>query len=187
MAEPTEAALTALLFAMPEVDGVVGELRRALDPSAAWGVPAHITALFPFLAERRLTDAVSERVQDALRDVEPFECTFERTAWFADHVLWLAPAAPDPFICVTRALWTAFPECPPYGGEFADIVPHLTVGDRGSGASAADLRRAEASIAPRLPLSVSVDSVLLMSGRREPASWTARRAFSLAGRPAGGA
>jgi hypothetical protein len=33
-----------------EAEAVVGDLRARLDRSAGWGVPAHVTLLYPFLA-----------------------------------------------------------------------------------------------------------------------------------------
>ena len=39
---------TALIVAIPEAEAAVGVLRLAHDSSAALGVPAHVTILFPF-------------------------------------------------------------------------------------------------------------------------------------------
>ena len=44
--EPTETAVLALV---PEVEPVVGEHRRRLDPTTAAGVPAHVTVIYPFV------------------------------------------------------------------------------------------------------------------------------------------
>ena len=41
---------SALLVAVPEAEPLVGALRLVHDPSAAVGVPAHITILLPVRA-----------------------------------------------------------------------------------------------------------------------------------------
>ena len=40
---------------------------------------------------------------------------------------YLAPEPSAPFIALTGALVTEFPQFPPFAGEFATIIPHLTV------------------------------------------------------------
>ena len=52
-----------------------------------------------------------------------------------------------------------WPEAPPYGGQFADIVPHLTVADC---EEPQVLDRVEASVSPLLPITVRVNSVQLL-------------------------
>lgn len=182
MAEVDDGELSALLIPVAAAEGVVQEFRRDLDPSAVWGVPAHITALFPFLPIARVTTAVLNRVQEALRAIEVFDCRLERTDWFDDQVLWLAPDPDGPFRQLMQALWAAFPECPPYGGAIDDVVPHLTVGDRTGGGDLRPLRQAETVIKQDLPIRFSVVSVHLMSGHREPNSWTTLYEFPLRGK-----
>jgi 2'-5' RNA ligase len=179
MAEADAAGLSALLVPVSAAEGLVEEFRRDLDPAAGWGVPAHITALFPFLPVAHVTTSVLDRVQEALQAIEAFDCHLERTEWFDDRVLWLAPVPDSPFRQITQALWTAFPECPPYGGAFNDVVPHLTVGDRTDGGDLRPLRRAETAIEQGLPIRFAVTSVHLMSGHQEPNSWTTLHQFPL--------
>jgi 2'-5' RNA ligase superfamily len=84
---------SCLLVPVPEAEPVLGRLRGRLDRAAAWGVPAHVTILYPFV----LPDAISSEVIDlaaaAIASVPAFECTFARTSWFGEDVLWLAPEA----------------------------------------------------------------------------------------------
>ena len=44
--------------------------------------------------------------------------------------LYLVPEPDEPFILLTEAIVREFPEYPPYGGKFTEIVPHLTVANR---------------------------------------------------------
>ena len=134
---------SALMVEIPEAEAAVGESRLRLDPVAALGVPAHVTALFPFVAANLIDDSVLRRVGVAAGSCAPFDYRFIQTAWFGQDVVFLAPEDPRPFVELTERLCAAFPDCPPFGGQFAAIVPHLTIGD---GADAAQLHLAEARV-----------------------------------------
>jgi hypothetical protein len=41
--------------------------------------------------------------------------------------LYLEPMPVEPFRRLTKLVFKHFPETPPYGGEFDEIIPHLTV------------------------------------------------------------
>jgi len=178
-AESDKSALTALLVPVPAADPVVSTHRQSLDPSARWGVPAHVTLLFPFLPPSQVSYSVVNRIDNALSALTAIDFSLERTGWFDDQVLWLAPHPDDPFRRLIQILCDAFPECPPYGGAFGEPVPHLTIGDRSGGASRADLQAAESAVASRLPVRATADTIVLMTGRREPGSWQTTHAFSL--------
>jgi hypothetical protein len=45
-------------------------------------------------------------------------------------VLYLVPEPADPFLALTKACAARFPDFPPYGGTYDEVVPHLTVVDR---------------------------------------------------------
>jgi 2'-5' RNA ligase len=161
---------SAILVAVPEAEPAVSRLRNSLDPSAPLGVPAHVTALYPFVAPDEITDAVLDAARAAVASVPGFGCRFARTGWFGENVVWLAPEPDDPFRALTAALSTAFPDCPPYGGKIAAVIPHLTIGDRPSGGVSA-LRAAEAEVLPFLPVSTQVSDAWLMCGSQQPRSW----------------
>lgn len=62
--------------------------------------------------------------------------------------------------CRTSALVVqAFPERSPYGGQFPEVVPHLTVGDHGT---VEQLHAAESAVRPHLPILGSAHAVSLM-------------------------
>jgi 2'-5' RNA ligase len=164
------AAESAILVPVPEAEPVVGGLRAALDPPAAWGVPAHVTVLYPFVAPAQITADVIDRARVAVGSVAGFDCHFARCGWFGEDVMWLAPEPADPFRALTAAVHAAFPHCPPFSGAYAEVIPHLTVGHRAVGGLEV-LRAAEAQVLPQLPVRTQVSYAWLMTGSQRPDSW----------------
>jgi 2'-5' RNA ligase len=160
---PTE---TALIVPLPALEPAVGEFRRELDHSAPWGVPPHVTVCYPFMPPAMVTADVTA----ALPRVPAFECTFRDVRWFGDDVVWLAPEPDGPFRALTAEVLRRFPDHPPYGGQFADPIPHLTIGSTRLG-TYPDLRNAGDAVAKRLPVAVAVDRMLLIAGTDAPGSW----------------
>ena len=171
-----EAIETALIVPVPEVEDVVGAYRTRYDAAARWGVPAHVTALYPFVAPAALTDDVLGAVRATVAATARFAVEFAEVAWFGEQVAYLAPRPDGQFRALTEALWARFPEHPPYGGAFADVVPHLTIGHD---VPVEALRGAAEAVSARLPLRAEPREVWLMVGAPEPDSWhtAARFAF----------
>jgi 2'-5' RNA ligase len=164
---PTE---TAVIAAVPEAGPLVERHRQRLDAAAGWGVPAHVTVLYPFVPAAAVDQDVVARLAAAVASVPAFDCCFARARWFGQDVLWLDPEPDEPFRRLTAAVWAAFPQQPPYGGAFDDPVPHLTVAEtRLGGLPAAEA--AERAVQEGLPLLAHVDRLLLIAGADAPRSW----------------
>jgi 2'-5' RNA ligase len=152
---------SALLVAVPEAEPAVGEHRARLDSSARDGVDAHLTVLYPFLPPASINGAVLAALRRLFAGFAPFDITLDRVSWFGEEVVWLAPRDDRPFralICATRA---AFPGCPPYGNQYADVIPHLTIGDRDDPGA---LRAAAEAVRGHLPVAAMATEVTLMAG-----------------------
>jgi hypothetical protein len=165
--EPTQ---TAVVAPVPAVADLVEEHRLALDASAGWGVPAHVTVLYPFVKPADVTRDVLAGLSAAARRVSAFECRFEHTRWFGEEVLWLDPEPAEPFRRLTTITWQAFPDFPPYGGQFEEVIPHLTIADGSRGGLPAR-QAAERAVRTWLPRSATIDRVLLIAGAQAPNSW----------------
>lgn len=168
---------TGFIVRVPQAEARVAGLRERFDASAALGVPAHITLLFPFMAPEAIDGAVLQGIRDALAGACAFDFVLARAARFPATAC-LAPEPAAPFIDLTDRLARRFPAYPPFGGEFASVIPHLTVahGD----AALAEL--AHADLVQGLPAHGAIhgrcDAVVLLenaSGR-----WREMPAFSLA-------
>ncbi|HEY6514438.1 MAG TPA: 2'-5' RNA ligase family protein [Burkholderiaceae bacterium] len=148
----------------------MARLRERFDPSAALGMPAHITLLYPFMPPELMGAAVLQQVRAAVAGTCGFAFSLARVDRFPG-VLYLAPEPASPFIELTRLLAHEFPEFPPYGGRYEAIVPHLTVAQAGG----AEQSHAEAELLSSLSgsagIACSCSELVLMenaAGRWEP-------------------
>lgn len=174
-------AESGLVVVVPEAESAVSRHRQGLDANAGLGVPAHVTVLYPFVPPTRIDATALDGLRNLFARAEPFDYRFSSLAWFGDEVLWLAPDDPQPFRALTENVHHAFPAYPPFGGQFDEVVPHLTIGH---GVGLEDLRAAERAVSQCLPISGRAAEVALLT--RSPASgtWDRAAAFPL-GRPAG--
>lgn len=153
---------TGLIVEVPEAEPVVAGWRAQLDPLAVRGVPAHITVLFPFIPAAGIDSDVTERLCDLFASMPTFAFQLLDVCWFDQTVVWLAPDVPadTEFRRLTTAVHQAYPEYPPYGGQFDDAVPHLTIGDR---APIHDMHDAARMLRPALPVQATARAVSLMT------------------------
>jgi hypothetical protein len=171
-----QAIESALIVMVPEAEPLVRPFRARHDPSAAAGVPAHITLLYPFLAP----DAIDARVLDELnacsRPFAPIRYALRSIRRFPG-VLYLAPDPDEPFRQLTLAISGRF-HTPPYGGKWPDIIPHLSV------ASIADETRLDRvaddfarAARGALPIAATTREITLIDNRS--GRWELRAAFAL--------
>jgi 2'-5' RNA ligase len=116
--------LTAVVVPVPAAEPVVAAWRERHDPSAAAGMPAHVTALYPFLPG--VTAGTLTTLRSLCAAVPVLDVRFRRTGRFPG-VLYLAPEPAAELRRLTETLASRWPDTPPYGGAFEDVVPHLTV------------------------------------------------------------
>jgi hypothetical protein len=92
--------------------------------------------------------------------------------------LYLAPEPDESFRQLTLSIWNLFPETPPYGGKWPDIIPHLSVAQLANEqrltAIAADFAMASQR---KLPIRAIASKVALMDTRS--GHWSVRAMFSL--------
>jgi len=163
--------MSVLVVPVPEVDQVVGGWRERLDPSSAQGMPAHVTALYPFLP-RRLIDADLQRDLALVAGAtSPFGFRLERLGRFPG-VVYLAPEPAEPFVSLTRALVRRWPSCVPYDGAYPDVVPHVTIA---VGEEPPALAGALQSV---LPIEAKADHLLLMV-EEDDGRWSTRATLPL--------
>lgn len=155
-------AETSLVLLVPEAEPLVEPFRDRHDPAAAAGMPAHITLLYPFKAPAAIDRVLLDGLSDFFRSFPPFAFSLAAIGRFP-ATLYLALEPAEPFRTLTRAIWQRHPDTPPYGGRYADIVPHLSFADR------LDERRLEqirgefaAASAGKLPIHAHATEITLM-------------------------
>ncbi|MEH0416148.1 2'-5' RNA ligase family protein [Streptomyces sp. B21-083] len=168
-----QAGRSGLIVRVPEAEPAVRAWRDRLDPSARAGVPAHVTVLFPFLDESRIDNNARAAIGEVIGRHQSFETRFEHCGRFPG-VLYLVPEPDIPFRRLTEAIAERWPQAPPFGGQFDEVVPHLTIAQ---GQEDAVLEEAEADLRGRLPVTARVSSVdlLIHDGTR----WQQRASFTL--------
>ncbi|MFG1909249.1 2'-5' RNA ligase family protein [Kribbella sp. NPDC048928] len=132
--------LTAILITVPELEAYTDRWRSVSRSTARPQVPLtelippHVSVLVPWVAEP--TDTDRARLQAAVASVQPFELSFPTAGQFPNGTAWLKPEPFDKVRALLMAVFDAFPECPPYGGEFPDPHPHLTISSSNQGGPA---------------------------------------------------
>lgn len=163
-----ESPQTALIVVVPQAGPAVGRHRAVLDRAASWGIPAHITVLYPFLPPQRIDDQVLAALRDTIAGVPRFDAVLTHVDWFGDTAAWLAPRPDPPLRALTEAVWRRFPQAPPYEGAHDEIVPHLTIGHD---APRTVLQQAAQAVTAYLPIPFLVDAVRLITGVPERDPW----------------
>ncbi len=160
------SAESALVVLVPDAEPLVDSFRQKYDPSAAEGIPAHITILYPFLPPDRIDTAVLGLLRECFARVAPFRFSLAKTERLAAEVLYLAPDPTEPFRELTLAVWNRYPQTPPYGGKHASIVPHLTVAQLATEREVDRVAAAFAKASPeKLPIHAAATEVALMDNR----------------------
>jgi hypothetical protein len=157
---------TALIVPVPEAEAQVAVVRLAHDSSAALGVPAHVTILFPFFD----ADAVDEgAVADLISMFPAFDFELDRVERFPDGQTWLRPNPWEPFADMTAAVWQRWPEHPPYEGVHDVVIPHLTVSE------------SPVDVSFDLPIAARAREVMLIEQEEAGGRWATRLHLPLLG------
>jgi 2'-5' RNA ligase len=162
---------SALVIPVPEAEPVVGDLRTRYDPTAPRGLPAHITVVYPYLHPSALTQSVFNELNAIFTGVAPFQFTLQAFGRFPE-VVYLAPDPTEPFLRLTGAVATRWPEAPPYRGIYDELIPHLTVAHTSLPAEVEEVRT---KIEPFLPLVCLAGRVWLLTNRQD--RWSIHHQF----------
>jgi 2'-5' RNA ligase len=163
-----DVAKSAVFVPVPEAEGLVGAWRALHDPRARTGVPAHITLVVPWLPPDKIDEESLGELDALLAGRPAFDYLLDKVCWFGERVLWLAPVPAEPFKDLTSVLAARF-GTPPWEGEFAEVVPHLTVGlappESDPPGLSSTLADAAADISAKLPITCRAREVDVMCGQ----------------------
>jgi hypothetical protein len=168
---------TALVIPVPEAELLVGAWRSQYASDAADGMWAHITLIYPFRDSAQIDAETMRGIERVVASFVSFPFTLATVEYFRSPsiVLYLAPEPAAPFQKLTLAFARIFPDAPPYGGAFDEIVPHATVADENDLETLATI---EADMGSRLPIKAIASEVELVE--LGPQGWSLRKSFRLA-------
>jgi len=168
---------SGLVVLVPEAEPIVGRLRQRYDPSAAVGMPAHITLNYPFLPGEPADAETIDQLGVLFSRFPSLRFSLIEARQFFDTV-YLAPHPDGPFMELIQAVVAQYPHSPPYGGIFAEVVPHMSLAQS---ENAAELELVLREFAPgsegKLPIEAAANEVTLMDNRN--GRWKKRLAFRL--------
>jgi hypothetical protein len=148
---------------------------------APFGVPPHVTLLYPWRSSP-IDDTSVNEVERALRQFEPFTLSLTGVAVFPRGVVY-AVVQPDSLLReMARALAAAFPDTPPYSGEYlpGEPTPHLTLAK----CLPDDLDRVAAEIEQHVegifPLALPIEAVSIEE-ELELGNWAVTKVLELRG------
>jgi 2'-5' RNA ligase len=166
---------SAIIVPVAEAEPLVGNWRRQYDETAKFGVPAHITLLYPFRPPEQAVDEIPA-LHEFFRKVAPFRYALTEVRRFTATV-YLRPDQSERFVQVITQIAGRWPDCQPYRGAFADIVPHLTVADK---VDAATMNAVESALRPGVPIACRASEAQLLFSSAE-GSWLRQATFLFGG------
>jgi 2'-5' RNA ligase len=171
---PLETAVVLVLEDAVPFDDV----RRELAPDTELrGIPFHITLLYPFVARNELTDTILGELSSFFASRAPLEFSLTHLETFPS-VLYAAPEPSGLLRECMRALQARFPDHPPYGGAFAEVIPHATLAE---GVEAESVRPAiEQQLGAHLPAQFRIEVATLLE-EFTPGRWRERAYFAFGG------
>jgi 2'-5' RNA ligase len=172
---------SVLAILVPEAEPLVGSFRNEYDSSAAAGMPAHITINYPFRPGKEVASSTVDKLKSLFSRHRSFKYSLIAFKRFPG-ILYLEPSPGRPLNSLIRAVVERFPESPPYGGMYRDIIPHLTVAAVEDEAKLNEIsRRFAEACGGRLPIPATAREIWLMDNKT--GSWIKRVSFPLAGHP----
>lgn len=156
-----EPGQSAVVVEVAAAEPLVGHWRRRHDLVANRGMPAHVTALFPFRPPSVIARAELQQLADLAAHTPRHRYALASIDEFPG-VIFLRLFPDDWFRQLTHTLLEAFPDCPPYGGAYPDIVPHLTIAQLKGGESQSALRALiDNAMAASLPVACEATALSL--------------------------
>ena len=167
---------SGIILPVPEAEPIVGQLRTLHDPYARYGVPAHITLLYPFAHPSNVGDSLAA-LHESFSRMPVFDFSLVEVRRFP-ATAYLHPEPSGVFDRLTEMLVRQWPDFPPYGGAFSTVIPHLTIADQ---TTTDVLDSVDAAISKQLPIRCRATEAWLMCSD-ERGFWSVRDAFRFSDR-----
>jgi hypothetical protein len=141
------------------------------------GIPLSLTLLYPFVPAASLGEAETPVLREFFGSRPPFSFEIARVAqWEGGGAVYGVPEPEDELRATMRALWSRFPEYPPYGVPDGDPPPHASLTLDGGDEPGTLRFRVEQRLAALLPARFEIREAALME-EFEPDRWRLRETF----------
>jgi 2'-5' RNA ligase len=168
---------SVVLVPVLDAGQLVRDLRMQYDPSAAAGIPPHVTLMFPFTSPADLTEPIIDTLERLVSSAKAFEFSLTRVGQFEQGVVYLEPEPAAPFARLTKNIGRQFGLLP-YGGAFGDNpVTHLTVAMLDFPLNRQDL---VTKLGTQMPIRIRAEEAWLMVGTNA-SSWKIVRQMRMSG------
>ena len=172
---------TGIVVPLPDLQPLVGPIRARFD-AAYPAVPAHVSALVPWIPPDELTEADLDGLAQLAKEWQPFDVSFGAFGRFEIgdaefDVHYLAPEPAEDFLTLTEDICSVWPEYQPYEGVHDEVVPHLTLASTATDAEAAEFRR---QLSAELPIRTRATELVVFEIRDGVAR--IRRTLALGGK-----
>ena len=88
-----------MIIAVPEAESLVSDIRDSYDPAAMFGVPAHVSVLYPFMSPNKIESGIYHKLESLFSPMRSFCYRLEEIREFPE-TLYLAPEPDSGFVKV---------------------------------------------------------------------------------------
>jgi hypothetical protein len=171
---------TNITLVLEHVSTELSQAHRELYPERIEEhIPLSLTLLYPWRPAEGLTEDDLAELRAFFAARPPLEFDLVRVDEFPGLVAYAVPE-PDAVLRATmRALWSRYPDYPPYREPGSHPPPHCTLG-RYEGDYPITLEQAKRRVEPLLPIHCDLREATLME-EYEPDRWRVRTAFPFRG------
>ncbi|MGH2983149.1 MAG: 2'-5' RNA ligase family protein [Solirubrobacterales bacterium] len=153
---------TFITLVLEDADAELARAHRELYPERVpEQIPLSLTLLYPWIPAESVTEAGMERLRAFFASRPSLEFELIRLDQFPNKVVYAVPEPDDQLRATMRALWTLYPQYPPYREPGGDPPPHCTLG-RLEGPYAITLAQVAARVEPVLPVTCVAEAATLM-------------------------
>ena len=168
---------TSIDILVTELDDILSPWRHATASVASKSVPPHISLLYPWRSAP-IDDADINALRAVVQDHRSLRLRFAGIGNFPNGTIYLGIEKAPGLTLLIRKIFKAFPDTPPYGGEFPDPMPHLTVANSSDENLDELIQEISAALASKLPIEIAVQEIVVME-EDETGNWKIHTRISL--------
>lgn len=128
---------------------------------ASVGVPPHVSVLFPW-RNAPLAPTDLDNLRAVVGTVPSFSIRFCDVSAFPNGTVYASLEPNEDMSSLMRQVWYAFPDTPPYGGEFEVPVPHVTLAKCAPHEALVAVQELAVQLRPFLPLTLDVSRLTVL-------------------------